>query len=81
LLERTKVPVITWLVVVWYLVQTKIGVSALSVQRITGVNYSMAWLVLQKMRVAMNQDERTKLSEVRLVGEHVTSLAIPRASC
>jgi len=62
LLERTKVPVVTWLVVAWHLVQTKIGVSALSVERITGVNYSTAWLLLQKMRVAMNQDERTKLS-------------------
>ncbi len=62
LLERTKVPMATWLVVAWYLVQTKIGVSALSVQRITGVNYAKAWLLLQKMRAAMTQDERTKLS-------------------
>jgi transposase-like protein len=62
LLERTKVPLVTWLVVAWHLVQTKIGVSALSVQRITGVNYSTAWLLLQKMRVAMNQDDRAKLS-------------------
>lgn len=52
----------TWLVVSWHLVQTKIGVSALSIQRITGVNYATAWLLLQKMRAAMNQDERTKLS-------------------
>ena len=62
LLERTKVPLATWLVVAWHLVQTKIGVSALSIQRITGVNYATAWLLLQKMRAAMNQDERTKLS-------------------
>ena len=62
LIERTKVPTATWLVVAWHLVQTKIGVSALSVQRITGVNYPTAWLLLQKMRAAMNQDERTKLS-------------------
>ena len=62
LLERTKVPMTAWLVVAWHVVQTKIGVSALSVQRISGVNYSTAWLLLQKMRAAMNQDERTKLS-------------------
>ncbi|MDA8384703.1 MAG: IS1595 family transposase [Actinomycetota bacterium] len=61
LLERTKVPLATWLIVAWHLVQTKIGVSALSIQRITGVNYSTAWLLLQKMRVAMNQDGREKL--------------------
>jgi hypothetical protein len=47
--------------VAWHLVQTKIGVSALSVQRITGVNYETAWPMLQKMRAAMNQDERGKL--------------------
>lgn len=62
LLERTKVPLNTWLVVAWHLVQTKIGVSALSVQRITGVHYSTAWLLLQKMRAAMDQDEREMLS-------------------
>jgi hypothetical protein len=62
LLERTKVPLGTWLVVAWHLVQTKIGVSALSVQRIADVNYPTAWLLLQKMRAAMNQDEREKLN-------------------
>ena len=62
LLERTKVPLNIWLVVAWHLVQTKIGVSALSVQRITGVNYPTAWLLLQKMRATMNQDDREKLS-------------------
>ncbi len=62
LLERTKVPVMTWLVVAWHLVQTKIGVSALSVQRIAGVNYATAWLLLQKMRAAMDQGERERLS-------------------
>ncbi len=62
LLERTKVPLDTWLIVAWHVVQTKIGVSALSVQRITGVNYATSWLLLQKMRAAMNQDEREKLS-------------------
>jgi transposase-like protein len=64
LLERTKVPIATWLSVSWFLVQTKIGASALSVQRITGVNYSTAWLLLQKMRAAMNQTGREKLSGV-----------------
>ena len=45
----------TWLVVAWHLVQTKIRVSARSVQRITGVNYATAWFMLQKMRAAMDQ--------------------------
>ena len=62
LLERTKVPLDTWLIVCWYLVQTKIGMSALSVQRLTGVNYATAWLMLQKLRAAMDQTGRERLS-------------------
>jgi transposase-like protein len=62
LLERTKVPLRTWLLVAWHLVQTKIGVSALSVEQIAGINYSTAWSLLHKMRVAMDQDGRDRLS-------------------
>lgn len=61
LLERTKVPLDTWLTVAWFVVQTKIGMSALSVQRLTGVNYATAWLMLQKMRGAMDQTGRERL--------------------
>jgi len=43
-------------------VQTKIGVSALSIQRITGVNYATAWLLLQRMRAAMDQAGDKRLS-------------------
>ena len=40
----------TWLVVAPHLMQTKIGVSALSVQRIGAFNYSAAWPhLLQKI--------------------------------
>jgi transposase-like protein len=61
LLERTKVPLDTWLTVAWFVVQTKIGMSALSVQRLSGVNYATAWLMLQKMRGAMDQRGRERL--------------------
>lgn len=64
LLERTKVPFATWLSVSWFLVQTKIGVSALGIRHVTGVNYSTAWLLLQKMRAATDQTGREKLSGV-----------------
>ena len=62
LLERTKVPLRTWLLVAWHLVKTKIGGSALSVEQIAGINYSTAWSLLHKMRVAMDQDGRDRLS-------------------
>ena len=62
LLEHTKVPLRTWLIVAWQLVQTKIGVSALSVQQMTAIDYRSAWTLLHKMRVAMDQEGRERLS-------------------
>lgn len=61
LLERTKVPLEIWLLVAWHLVQTKVGVSALSVQRLVGIDYRTAWFLLHKMRLAMDQDGRERL--------------------
>ena len=60
--ERTKVPLRTWLLVAWHLVQTKIVVSALSVEQIAGINYSTAWSLLHKMRAAVDQDGRDRRS-------------------
>lgn len=44
------------------MVQTKIGVSATSVARIAGVDYRTAWTMLQKLRAAMDQEGRDRLS-------------------
>ena len=60
-LEHTKVPLRTWLLVAWFVCQTKIGVSALSVVRITGINYQTAWSMLHKMRSAVDQGPKPKL--------------------
>lgn len=61
LLQRTKVPFRTWLEVAWQLVDTKVGVSALSIARITGLDYRSAWGLLHKLRRAMEQSGRERL--------------------
>lgn len=61
LLERTKVPLRTWLEVAWYLVDTKVGVSAASVAQLSGLDYRSAWGLLHKLRRAMDQSGRERL--------------------
>ena len=61
LLEHTKVPLRTWLEVAWHLVDTKVGVSAMSVARLTGLDYRSAWGLLHKLRRAMAQNGRERL--------------------
>jgi hypothetical protein len=58
LLERTKVSLDTWLIASWFLVQTKIGMSALSVQRLTGVNYATSFRPIVARRVLTNGQSR-----------------------
>ena len=45
-----------WLVVMWMLVNCKNGVSSYEVHRATGVTQKSAWFMLQRCRLAM-QDE------------------------
>ena len=60
-LEHTRIPLRTWLLVAWFLTQTKVGISALSIERIIGVHYQSAWSLLHKMRAAMDQGPRSRL--------------------
>ena len=62
LLERTKVPLQSWLEVAWRLVDAKVGVSAMSVARLTGLDYRSAWGLLHELRRAMAQSGRERLS-------------------
>ena len=51
-----------WLMVIWQMTATKVGVSALSLERMTGVDYTTAWSMLQRLRTAMDQEGRDRLS-------------------
>src|SRR5579875_878792 len=55
LLDHSKIPLDTWLLVAWRMTQTKNGISAVSVQRMTELSWQASWAVLHKLRVAMDQ--------------------------
>jgi transposase-like protein len=61
-LDKSKVPVRTWLLAAWYVTQTKVGLSALTLQRMLGCDYTTAWSLLHKLRGAMDQTGRARLS-------------------
>lgn len=61
LLEHTRVPMRSWLNTCWQITATKVGLSALSVQRMAGVTYPTAWSMLHRLRAAMDQTGRDRL--------------------
>lgn len=62
LLERTRIDLRLWLRAAWLVSQSKSGVAAVTLERALGVHASTAWHLLHKLRSAMDQDQRSKLS-------------------
>jgi transposase-like protein len=60
--EHTRVPLLTWLRAIWLVGQSKAGVSAVTLANTLGLNYTTAWHMLHKLRAAMDQDNRARLS-------------------
>ena len=53
-LDKTRLPLRTWFLAMWYVVNQKTGVSALGLQRVLGLgSYETAWTWLHKLRRAM----------------------------
>ena len=46
--EVTKLPLTTWFLAIYLLIQAKTGLSALSLHRQLGVSYNTAWSIKQK---------------------------------
>ena len=61
-MDRTHLPVSQWLAAAWLVTNTKSGISAVSLERSLGINYTTAWHLLHKLRSAMSftQHERLK---------------------
>ena len=60
--ERTKLPLKTWLLAIWFVTSQKNGVNALGLQRVLGLgSYRTAWTWLQKLRRAMVRPGRDQL--------------------
>lgn len=62
LFERTKFPLKTWFLAIWFVTSQKNGASALGLQRVLGLgSYRTAWTWLQKLRRAMVRPGRERL--------------------
>ena len=60
--HRTRYELRTWFAAIWYVVNAKNGVSALTVQRTLGMkSYQTAWAWLHKLRRAMVRRDRPSL--------------------
>jgi hypothetical protein len=63
ILEKTRMPLVSWFAAVWYVVNQKNGVSALGLQRVLGFgSYQTAWAWLHKLRRAMVCPGREQLT-------------------
>lgn len=62
-MENTKLPLSTWLQAAFLMVTDKRGISAKQLQRALGIKgYETAWSMLQKLRAAMVNPDRSKLT-------------------
>ena len=62
-MENTKLPLSTWLQAAYLMVTDKRGISAKQLQRALGIKgYETAWSMLQKLRAAMVNPDRSKLT-------------------
>tara|TARA_R110002072_G_scaffold287900_1_gene453854 strand:+ start:2786 stop:3760 length:975 start_codon:yes stop_codon:yes gene_type:complete len=69
ILDKTRIPLTTWLEVAWHMTTAKNGLSAKTVQRTLGTSYRTAWKMLHQYRIAMVRSEREKLSGVVEIDE------------
>ena len=59
----TKLPLKTWFLGLYFMTQSKKGVSALSLKRNLGISYPAAWRMKQKiMQVMMEREDGKQLS-------------------
>lgn len=67
--DKTRTPLTTWFEAAWHVTTAKSGLSAKTLERTLGTTYRVAWVMLQRFRVAMVRAERTPLSGVVEVDE------------
>ncbi len=67
--ENTNYPLKTWFEVLWQMLNSKKGVSALQIQRQIGSSYPTAWYICHRLRAGMNDPEFKKLMGIVEVDE------------
>lgn len=60
--DKTRTPLTTWFEAAWHVTTPKNGMSAKTLERTIGTSYQVAWMMLQRFRVAMVNMERKQLS-------------------
>ena len=85
--HRTRVPLLTWFWAIFFLARHKKGISALQLQRDTGVgSYQTAWTMLHKLRSALSHRPAHRLAGLTCSATWMSSSiasigAGARASC
>jgi transposase-like protein len=64
--DSTRLPLLTWFRAAWMVSSSKSGGSAKELQRELGIGYHAAWLLLQKLRLAMVRPGR---GQYKLTGD------------
>lgn len=62
ILDKTRTPLIIWFEAAWHVTSAKNGMSAKTLERTIGTSYQVAWMMLQRFRVAMVKSDRNQLS-------------------
>lgn len=60
--DKTRTPLTTWFEAAWHVSSAKNGMSAKTLERTIGTSYQVAWMMLQRFRVAMVNTDRNQLS-------------------
>jgi ribosomal protein L37AE/L43A len=67
--ENTNYPLRTWFEVLWQMLNSKKGVSAMQIQRQIGSSYPTAWYICHRLRAGMRDDDFKKLMGIVEVDE------------
>ena len=79
--NKTRTSLNDWFGAAWYITNQKNGISALGVHRLLGFgSYQTSWALLHKLRSAMVNPEREKLSGLVEVDETLIGGVVPRKS-
>jgi transposase-like protein len=62
--EGSRVPLTKWFIAIYYFTTAKRGISSVQLQKWLGVTQKTAWIMLQKLRLALEHAERTILNGV-----------------
>ena len=67
--ENTNYPLKTWFEVLWQMLNSKKGVSAMQIQRQIGSSYPTAWFICHRLRAGMRDDQFKQLMGIVEVDE------------